>query len=409
MVILNPKEHHWMKSSNTERLFKAFPEGTLRFVGGCVRDALLGLEVNDVDLATKLLPEGIINCLIKSNIKFVPTGIKHGTITAILDADIYQITSLRIDTKTNGRHAEVTFNSSWKTDANRRDFTINSLYADFTGKVYDPIGQGLDDLKTSKICFVGRPENRIKEDYLRIIRYFRFVSDYGKINNVDQDTLEVIKANFEGLSKLSPERLWLELKKLFASSSIFHALYLMKETGVLHFLLPEVKEITGLKKLEKLEMNGFISIDPILRLMVIICRDTKKIDILCKRFNMSSKETKRLRLWAASKCEVKLNSDDIDIIKFIYIEGKEVFSDRCVSEIVNYNEPSNLNELKALLVASKKMIKPIFPIKGADLKYIGYEPGPQMGIIIDALELIWINSGFNTSKENLLLAAEHLD
>ena len=255
MVILNPKEHHWMKSSNTERLFKAFPEGTLRFVGGCVRDSLLGSEVSDVDLATKLLPEDVINCLIKSNIKFVPTGIKHGTITAILDADIYQITSLRIDTKTNGRHAEVTFNSSWKIDANRRDFTINSLYADFTGKVYDPTGQGLDDLKASKICFVGKPENRIKEDYLRIIRYFRFVSDFGKINNVDQDTLEVIKTNFEGLSKLSPERLWLELKKLFASSSIFHTVYLMKETGVLHFLLPEVKEITGLKKLEKLEIN----------------------------------------------------------------------------------------------------------------------------------------------------------
>ena len=212
-MILNPKEHHWMKSSNTKRLFKAFPEGTLRFVGGCVRDSLLGSEVSDVDLATKLLPEDIINCLIKSNIKFVPTGIKHGTITAILDADIYQITSLRIDTKTNGRHAEVTFNSSWKIDANRRDFTINSLYADFTGKVYDPTGQGLDDLKDSKICFVGKPENRIKEDYLRIIRYFRFVSDFGKINNVDQDTLEVIKTNFEGLSKLSPERLWLELKK----------------------------------------------------------------------------------------------------------------------------------------------------------------------------------------------------
>ena len=343
MVILNPKEHHWMKSSNTERLFKAFPEGTLRFVGGCVRDALLGSEVSDVDLATKLLPEDIINCLIKSNIKFVPTGIKHGTITAILDADIYQITSLRIDTKTNGRHAEVTFNSSWKTDANRRDFTINSLYADFTGKVYDPIGQGLDDLKTSKICFVGRPENRIKEDYLRIIRYFRFVSDYGKINNVDQDTLEVIKANFEGLSKLSPERLWLELKKLFASSSIFHALYLMKETGVLHFLLPEVKEITGLKKLEKLEMNGFISIDPILRLMVIICRDTKKIDILCKRFNMSSKETKRLRLWAASKCKVKLNS------------GAEILANPIVAKTKGQKTTVSLRPERALIDSETKM------------------------------------------------------
>lgn len=409
MIFLKPEEHHWMDSLNIKKLFKAFPEETIRFVGGCVRNALLGFEVSDIDLATQLKPNEVKKCLENAGIKYLTTGIKHGTITAVIEKNTFEITSLRSDFNTDGRHAEVIFKSNWEVDAQRRDFTINALYANFKGQVFDPTGKGLKDLRPVKISFVGNPENRIREDYLRIIRYFRFLSCYGTKDSVNPETLSVIKANLEGLSRLSPERLWMELKNLLSANSVFHALYLMESTGVLNYILPELKGVSGLKKLEDLERSNTISVDPLLRIMTLIHRDIKKVNTLCDRFRMSSKETKRLQLWSTSQYEIQKDMLNIDIMNFIYKEGHQVFFDRCTYDITSQDEYNKYHDLKLLIKSSQKIKTPIFPVKGRDLKSIGITPGPQMGLMLNALETIWIESGFESTRENLLQFAKGLE
>jgi len=175
MSDLNPKQFAWMRGDAVSAIFQALPKGSVRFVGGCVRNALMGVEVGDIDLATQIEPKTVASALDKAKIRYVPTGIDHGTITAVVDKKSFEITSLRKDVETDGRRAVVAFTQDWAEDAQRRDLTINALYADYDGKIYDPTGQGLDDLKVMKFRFVGDAEARVQEDYLRILRFFRFL------------------------------------------------------------------------------------------------------------------------------------------------------------------------------------------------------------------------------------------
>ncbi|MDA8708744.1 CCA tRNA nucleotidyltransferase [Hellea sp.] len=222
MTQLDSSKLSWMRGDDVAAIFEALPKDSTRYVGGCVRNALMGIDVGDIDLATKLEPKAVAKALEAAKIKYVPTGIDHGTLTAVIGGKPFEITSLRKDVETDGRRAVVAFTQDWAEDAQRRDLTMNALYADRDGKVFDPTGQGMEDLNAMKFRFVGEAEARVKEDYLRILRFFRFLAWYGGEGKVDGAALKACRENRKGLKKLSAERVWSELKKLLSAPDPRH-------------------------------------------------------------------------------------------------------------------------------------------------------------------------------------------
>jgi len=259
---LIPQHYPWMHDANVNSLFQALPEGSLRFVGGCVRNALWGEAVGDIDLACQLEPDAVVKALKAANIRFVPTGIAHGTVTAVIGGQPFEITSLRQDVATDGRRATVAYTMNWTEDAQRRDLTMNALYADQSGKIYDPTGQGLDDLKARKFRFVGDADMRVQEDYLRILRFFRFLAVYGGQDKVDAASLRACREHQSGLRKLSVERIWMELKKLLSAPNPVRVCHIMLTNGILESLLPEANNVDGLEALVRLENREGIKPDP---------------------------------------------------------------------------------------------------------------------------------------------------
>ena len=221
MSDLNPQQFPWMRGDDIAAIFSALPEGSIRFVGGCVRNALMGFPVGDMDLATQLEPPAVMEALKAAKIKYVETGLSHGTLTAVIKGVPYEITSLRRDVETDGRRAVVSFTTDWAEDTQRRDLTVNALYADMTGQVFDPTGEGIDDLEAGRLRFVGDASERIKEDYLRLLRYFRFVAWYGGDSPLDKDALTAARDLQGGLKTLSAERVWSELKKLLLACLLY--------------------------------------------------------------------------------------------------------------------------------------------------------------------------------------------
>ncbi|MEX0583008.1 MAG: hypothetical protein WD185_05010, partial [Sneathiella sp.] len=227
--------------------------GNVRFVGGCVRDALLGIETEDIDMATDLLPDAVVTCLEKAGITAIPTGIDHGTVTAVLKKRHFEITTLRIDIKGHGRHADIAFTQDWESDAERRDFTFNALYLDPKGKLTDPVG-GLADLKTGYVRFIGSAEERIREDRLRVLRFFRFFARFGA-NNPDEDAVQACTRAASDLCDLSVERVQKELTLLLAAENLYPALVLMRKTGVLEAIVGSV-DMAKLKSLLSLDIKS---------------------------------------------------------------------------------------------------------------------------------------------------------
>jgi len=393
-----------MRSEDIASIFQALPKDSTRFVGGCVRNALMGVEVGDVDLATQLEPKEVAKALDAANIRYVPTGIEHGTLTAVIDKKAFEITSLRKDVETDGRRAVVAFTTDWREDAQRRDLTINALYADYDGKVFDPTGQGLDDLKAMKFRFVGDAEARVQEDYLRILRFFRFLAWYGGKAKVDAEALKACRENRRGLKKLSAERVWSELKKLLFALNPSRAIRIMLTNEILETLLPEASNAEGLSKMVVLESREAIEPDPILRLMAMSAREPLQMALLCKRLKMSTKETKRLRAWSDSSVALDPHADDSEKLKAIYFAGKQVVIDR--SRVRAAGEEDALMSSRWMSLADLAMgwTPPEFPLSGKDLKAAGVEPGPKMGKVLEALKALWVRSNFSADREKLLMA-----
>ena len=404
MTTLNPQQFSWMQGEDIASLFAAFPKGRLRFVGGCVRNALMGVEVGDIDLATQLTPEEVIGALDKVNIRHVPTGIAHGTITAVIDGKPFEITSLRKDVETDGRRAVVAFTQDWAEDAQRRDLTINALYADNNGTVYDPTGQGLDDLKAMKFRFVGEAEARVQEDYLRILRFFRFLAWYGGKAKVDANALKACRENRRGLKKLSAERVWSELKKLLLARDPSRAVQIMLTNEILDTLLPEASNAEGLSKMVALESREAIAPDPLLRLMAMSAREPLQMALLCKRLKMSTKETARLRAWSDSSVALDPHASDPEKLKAIYFAGKQTVIDR--ARVRAAGEEDTLMSVRWMSLADLAMgwTPPEFPLSGKDLKAAGVEPGPKMGKVLEALKALWVRSNFTADRDKLLMA-----
>ena len=413
MKKLDPKKHAWMREDGIKALFGAFPKESLRFVGGCVRNALMERGVKDVDIATVLEPQAVVETLKNANIKSVPTGIEHGTVTAVVDGRPYEITSLRRDVETDGRRAVVVFTTDWSKDAQRRDLTINALYADYDGQVYDPTGLGLDDIEARRFRFVGQAQTRIQEDYLRILRLFRFIAWYGTdpvLGNasVDAEALKACRENVKGLRSLSAERIWSEVKKLLSAPDPSRAVRIMLTNDILDTLLPEASNSEGLDLLTRLERREAIKADPLLRLMSLAAREPLAMALLCKRMKMSKAETSRLRNWADDATALDPDADDRAKRIAIYTAGKQVVIDRARLRAAGTDDPIGSSRWMSLSDLAMGWTPPEFPLTGKDLMKAGVPVGEEMGKKMAALKALWVRSGFSVDKDKLLMALKLL-
>lgn len=398
----------WLKRSELQRLFGVLcaDGGEARIAGGAVRNTLLGEPVADIDIATTLVPDEVIERCKAANFRTIPTGIDHGTVTVMTGDDPVEVTTLRADIETDGRHAVVRFGRDWQADAERRDFTINALYADADGTVHDLVG-GIADIESRTIRFIGDADQRIREDYLRILRFFRFFARYGS-GRPDAEGLKACTRLKSGLDQLSAERVWSELKKILGAVEPSRALLWMRQTGVLTAVLPESEKwgIDLIGRLMAAEKAFGWRPDPMLRLEAIVPANSERVGELADRLRLSNDERGRLQKWAGSDpftTDIKLDL----LKKQIYRKGRQPLLDRLrlalASEMpLDTAAPDKLPESISL---AEGWEIPKFPLQGKDLLAAGFQPGPAMGDLLVRLEDAWIESGFELTKTDLLARA----
>ena len=372
----------------------------VRYVGGCIRKVIKKETVDDIDLATNLKPDEVCEALKNKDINFYETGIEHGTVTAIIDKYRYEITSLRKDIKTDGRHAKVQFSLDWKEDAARRDFSINSIYSDGEGNLFDP-NNGKKDLDEGSINFIGDTEDRIKEDYLRILRYIRFFINYSD-NKHRPETIKIIKRNIDGISKLSSERLLDEFKKLTKSNG-FIKLFKDKESlELIEIIFPQLKNLERFKKLNSYANDNLLKIDFIFLLSLMIIDETDNTDYFFYKFNISKKDQKRLKLinlFYREKITIK-NFTEKNLNKIFYFNGKQA-----VCDIINFKLFTSSKVEKKLIKLMKTYqdkVIPAMPVE-ANLLMNKYNipEGKTLGSKLKMIEEIWVSNNFNISDKQV--------
>jgi poly(A) polymerase len=376
--------------------------GATRIVGGAVRDALLGREVVEADLATVLPPAEVMRRASAAGMKVAPTGLAHGTVTVIAQGKPFEVTTLRRDVETDGRHAIVRFGADWREDAARRDFTMNALYCDVNGEILDPLG-GLPDLEGRRVRFIGDAEDRIGEDYLRILRFFRFFAWYGE-GRPDAEGLKAVAKLKAGLATLSAERVWAELKRLLAAPAPGRALLWMRTTGVLQKVLPESWGIDAVHRLIEAEQAETWAPDPLLRLEAILPPHRARIDALSRRLKLSRSEAARLLAWAdAPEADPALSEEAFAVLLY----GSDVTGVRdrlrhALAREADAGHAEAADALRRLLQVAETWQRPVFPVSGKDLLRAGLPAGPEIGERLKQLEQCWIESGFLLSKQRLL-------
>ena len=372
----------------------------IRYVGGCVRKVIKKENVDDIDLATNLTPLEVCEALKNKQISYYETGIEHGTITAIIDEYKYEITSLRKDVSTDGRHAEVEFSLDWKEDASRRDFTINSIYADGDGNLFDPFN-GKKDLEEGYINFIGNAEKRIQEDYLRILRYLRFYLNYSNHKH-QPEIIKNIKKNIDGISNISSERLIDELKKI-TSSNGFLKLFKDKESlELVEIIFPQLKNIKNFKKQNSYAAENFLKIDFIFLIALLVIDGTDNTDYFLYKFKISNKDKKRLKLIDLFYREkVTLNNfTEKNLNKFFYFNGRQAVIDIINFKIFTSNKVEK--KLIKLLDTYKEKVIPTLPI-GADLLMSKFKipEGKILGNKLKKIEETWVQNGFQISDKQV--------
>ena len=372
----------------------------VRYVGGCIRKVINKEVVDDIDLATNLKPNEICEALKNKDINFYETGIEHGTVTAVIDEYKYEITSLRKDVKTDGRHAKVEFSLDWKEDAVRRDFSINSIYSDARGNLFDP-NNGKKDLEEGLIHFIGDAESRIKEDYLRILRYVRFFLNYSNHKH-KPEIIKIIKRNIGGISKLSSERLIDEFKKLTKSHGFVKLFQDNDSLEIIEIIFPQLKNLAKFKKLNTHARDNLFKIDFIFLLSLMIVDGTDNTDYFLYKFNISKKDQKRLKVidfFYKEKTNLK-NFTEKNFNKIFYFNGKQA-----VIDIINFKLfTSNKVEKKLikLIEVYKDKVIPTMPI-GANTLMAKYNipEGKILGNKLKMIEEAWVENGFTISEKNI--------
>jgi poly(A) polymerase len=394
----------WVSEPASRALLDALAEAGIaaRFVGGCVRDALLGrpaAEIADIDLATPARPEEVIAALDKAGIKTVPTGIEHGTVTAVVPPRHYEITTLRRDVETYGRRALVAFDADWSEDAARRDFTINAIYLDPDGSVHDPVG-GLADLAAHRVRFVGDPATRIAEDVLRVLRYYRFEARFGR-GTGDAAARAACRAAVSLLPTLSPERVAQELIRLLAVADPVPALHMMQEDGILEVVLPEA---TRLDRLGRLIATG-LDIDPLLRLAAIMEVDAAGAKALAERLRLSNAQRDRLaRL--ARPWPLDPTGDTRAQRLALYRLSSERYRDLAL--LTAADGRIDEGRLADLLAFADTWKPPELPLAGRDVTALGIPPGPRVGRLLSHVRRRWEQSDFTAGREECLAYLKEL-
>ncbi|RWO61431.1 CCA tRNA nucleotidyltransferase [Mesorhizobium sp.] len=409
----------WLGGRHLQRLLAALADGgeEARVAGGAVRNALIGQPVADVDIATTTVPDETIRRAKAAGFKAVPTGIEHGTITIVAGGKPFEVTTLRADIETDGRRAKVLFGRDWKADAERRDFTINALYAEADGTIVDLVG-GIADIEARRLRFIGDPEARIREDYLRILRFFRFFAWYGD-GRPDAEGLKACARLKEGLGQLSVERVWSELKKLLSAPDPSRALLWMRQASVLTSVLPESEKwgIDAIHALTRAEKDLDWMPDPLLRLEAIVPPDAARMKTLAERLRFSVSDAGRLRQWALT-APVGPKTTEAELAKRLYRGDRQGLVDRLRLSLASARARAvedndallEAGGFSRLLAFAGKWKKPDFPLKGADLTRLGASPGPKLGATLKNLENEWIESGFALDRGALLKrAAEALE
>tara|TARA_B100000941_G_scaffold287371_1_gene262438 strand:+ start:51 stop:1334 length:1284 start_codon:yes stop_codon:yes gene_type:complete len=407
-IFSNSKNHNFIKENikslskkkSIRQVFEAInsysSESEIRYVGGCLRKIINNEEVDDIDLATNLNPSEISEVLRKNKINFYESGIEHGTITAVIDDNKFEITSLREDILTDGRHAKVKFSKDWKLDASRRDFTINSIYSDSDGNLFDPF-DGKNDLEKGEINFIGDVEKRIKEDYLRILRYLRFFLNYSKKPH-NQKIIKIIKINISGIAKISKERLLDELKKLLKSKYLDK---LSKDRFGLELILlvfPELKNIKSVLNSLKDKKIILEKIDFIFILSLMTIDDSDNLDYFLYKYNISNKDKKRMKIinkFYREKKETK-HLNETKLNRVFYYNGKQAALDILNFKIIK-SKTTNKELLRLRKLFKNKDILNL-PV-GADTLMSKYKipEGRQLGIKLKLIEEEWVKNNFKIS------------
>ena len=371
----------------------------IRYVGGCVRKILNNEEIDDIDLAVNLNPTEVSEILKKNNIKFYSTGIEHGTVTALIDKKKFEITSLREDIVTDGRHAKVRFSSDWNKDASRRDFTINAVYADINGNLFDPF-DGKKDIENGKVNFIGDPEKRIKEDYLRILRYIRFFLSYSKHEH-EEKIISAIKKNLDGVSQISSERLLDEFRKFFYSKGFSRLNEDSFSLEIIELIFPQFKNISVFKSLNNFALKKINDLDFIFFLSILIVDGSDNTDYFMYKFNISKKDKKRINFLNNFYSNISSKTFTTkNLSKIFYYEGKQSLLDLLYFQIFRSKKIDK--KIISFIDYFKDKEPPLLPLRAITLmtKY-NIPEGKELGDKLKKIENKWVDNDFKISDSEI--------
>jgi poly(A) polymerase len=375
-----------------------------RVIGGAVRNALLAEPVGDVDIATTATPDAVIARVEAAGFKAVPTGIEHGTVTVVADGHPHEVTTLREDVETDGRRAKVAFGRDWRRDAERRDFTMNALSVGRDGTIHDYVG-GLDDLKARRVRFIGEPATRIAEDYLRILRFFRFHAAYGH-GAPDPAGLAACIAARAHLDRLSRERVRMEMLKLLVAAQAVPVLGVMSEAGLLLCVLAGVPLLASVRKMTEIEAALGLGADPVRRLGALALFTVEDADRLRERLRLANAEHQRLHAMADGWWRVSAEKAEQDGRAALYRLGRERFTDRIL--LAWARSPAGIADTvwHDLARLPERWTAPDFPLRAADLVRRGVAKGPALGTALRAAEEVWIAADFPTEATDVAAIAD---
>jgi poly(A) polymerase len=397
----------WLTSGGLPRLLAVLDcEGEeARVVGGAVRNALLDMPIAEIDVATTAVPDAVVKRVTAAGFKPVPTGIEHGTVTVVIDKHPFEVTTLRKDVETYGRHAKVEFGRDWKADAERRDFTINALSATRDGAVYDYVG-GLDDLGQRRVRFIGDPAKRIAEDYLRILRFFRFHAAYGTSDHPDAAGLTACIAGRDGLDQLSRERVRMEMLKLVVAPHAVPTLISMTDAGLLLRVLGGVSYLASFENMAKVEVAIGAEPNAVRRLGALAVAIPEDAERLWQKLRLANNEHERLASMGENWGRISPSYGEKSAKALLYRLRPQNFTDRVLLGWARSTASAHDAEWRALATLPQRWTAPVFPLKAADFMKRGVAQGPALGAAIAAAEQAWIAAGFPDDQPALDAIAE---
>jgi poly(A) polymerase len=401
-IVAKLEASNWLHQSTTRAVFASLEDGghDVRAVGGCVRNSLLGQPVKDIDFATTAKPEETIKAAEAAGLKAIPTGIEHGTITIVADGVPHEVTTLRRDVETDGRRATVAFTDDWREDASRRDFTLNALYADKAGNVYDPV-DGYGDLRAGRIRFIGDASERIREDYLRILRFFRFSGYYGG-GQMDEVGLAACVEQANQLSTLAGERIQSEMKALMLAPAVTDVAATMQATGLFAHLLNRSGDIPSLIRLIAVEKTLNTEPDPLRRLAALFLHTAVDADHLRQTFKLSNKDADRLHAMVNPNPATEPGLPEQNLRAHLYRSSSETFQDQLLLTWARSETSVTDQDRTALFHYGGRWQPPAFPLQGEDVLALGVEPGPQIGAVLASVEAWWVEHDFKPSRDILI-------